>query len=270
MLDLLDDPDANKNLTDLINSHVRTEEEIMDAIDTLAEKIWRGAPEKPQLEEMLSKRMYNVVAELGLDVEKFKKDGQFVDIEKPVALESDWDEKPAEREEAYDKPERGTKAIVNGQVVDADSGYARFMRDAQREFKKRHWEENTDEEKPDEVKDGEKKYKQDGETKTLDFGENKKPVCEMTIEQEIDDPWKLLELLWGQGRENFRDLLESELIDDDTLMMCLEDMEIKNLTSINDAFAFDFPTILDMLGLDGKAWSQNLEIKRKEDDGSED
>ena len=217
VLDLLDDEVANKNLTDLINSHVRTEEEIMDAIDSYVERYWSGKITKQGLVEIFTKYMYEIVDELGLDVEKFKQDGQFVEPEKPVALEG-----------------------------------------------------SDEEQKPDEVKDGEKKYKQDGETKTLDFGENKKPVCEMTIEQEIDDPWNLLELLWGQGRENFRDLLESELIDDDTLMMCLEDMEIKNLTSINDAFAFDFPTILDMLGLDGKAWSQNLEIKRKEDDGSED
>ena len=46
-------------------------------------------------------------------------------------------------------------------------------------------------------------------------------------------------------------------------MQMLEDSELHNLTSINDAFAFDFPSILDSLGLDGEAWSQNLEIKRK-------
>ena len=127
-------------------------------------------------------------------------------------------------------------------------------------------EGSDDNQKPDELKGSDKQFSQDGETKTLVTGsETKERVNEMTVEQEIDDPWKLFELLWGQGKDNFRDLLESELIDDDTLMMMLEDMEIKNLTSINDAFAYDFPTILDMLGLDGKAWSQNLEIKRKDD-----
>ena len=208
VLDLLDDPDANKNLTDLINSHVRTEEEIMDAIDT----VYPDNIRKGELNAYMNDSFYEIVDELGLDVEKFKETGEFVDPEKPVALEG-----------------------------------------------------SDEEQKPDEIKDGEKKYKKDGETKTLVTGSDKQVVNEMTIEQEIDDPWKLLELLWGQGRENFRDLLESELIDDDTLMMMLEDMEIKNLTSINDAFAYDFPTILDMLGLDGEAWSQNLEIKRKED-----
>ena len=40
----------------------------------------------------------------------------------------------------------------------------------------------------------------------------------MTIEQEITDPRKLLEMLWGQGRENLRELLESELFDDEFVM----------------------------------------------------
>ena len=249
VLDLLDDEKANKTLTDLINSHVRTEDEIMDAIDSYVERYWSGKITKKGLVEIFTKYMYEIVDSLGLDAEKFKRDGQFVEPEKPVALEG-----------------------------------------------------SDDKQKPDEIKDGEKKYKKDGETKTLVTGAdkdmsdkeaseimggasetdmdaadmglvshkvadpyNKQKVNEMTIEQEIDNPWRLLELLWGQGQENFRDLLESELIDDDTLMMMLEDMEIKNLTSINDAFAYDFPTMLDAFGLDGEAWSQNLEIKRKED-----
>ena len=53
-------------------------------------------------------------------------------------------------------------------------------------------------------------------------------------------------------------------------MQMLEDSELRNLTSINDAFAFDFPSILDSLGLDGEAWSQNLEIKPKGDDSEGD
>ena len=31
-----------------------------------------------------------------------------------------------ERDEAHDKPQKGTKAIVNGRLVGADSGYAEF------------------------------------------------------------------------------------------------------------------------------------------------
>lgn len=220
VLDLLDDEVANKNLTDLINSHVRTEEEIMDAIDSC----YPDGVRKGELNAYMKDSFYEIVDELGLDVEKFKQDGQFVDPKKPVALEG-----------------------------------------------------SEDEQKPDEVKDGEKKYKKDGETKTLVTGSDKEnntndkqEVTEMTIEQEIDNPWKLSELLWGQGRENLRELLESELFDDEFVMQMIEDMEIHDLTAINDAFAYDFETILDMFGCDPHAWSQNLEIKKKGDEGSED
>ena len=126
--------------------------------------------------------------------------------------------------------------------------------------------ENNDEVKTGDVKDGEKQVTQDGETKTLVAGEeNKKPVCEMTIEQEIDDPWKLSELLWSQGKENLEELLRSELVGEEDIMQMLEDTGVRNLTNINDLFAFDFPSVLDSLGLDGQAWSKNLEFKRKED-----
>ena len=219
VLDLLDDETANKNLTDLINSHVRTEDEIMDAIDSC----YPEGVRKGELNAYMKDSFYEIVDELGLDVEKFKQDGQFVDPKKPVALEG-----------------------------------------------------SEDEQKPDEVKDGEKKYKQDGETKTLVTGSdkenntnNKQEVTEMTIEQEITDPWKLLEMLWGQGRDNLRELLESEMFDDEFVMQMIEDMEIHDLTAINDAFAYDFETILDMFGCDPHAWSQNLEIKRKGDEDSE-
>lgn len=219
VLDLLDDEVANKNLTDLINSHVRTEDEIMDAIDNC----YPDGVRKGELNAYMKDSFYEIVDELGLDVEKFKRDGQFVDPKKPVALEG-----------------------------------------------------SEDEQKPDEVKDGDKKYKQDGETKTLVTGSDKEnntndkqEVTEMTIEQEITDPWKLLEMLWGQGRENLRELLESELFDDEFVMQMIEDMEIHDLTAINDAFAYDFETILDMFGCDPHAWSQNLEIKRKGDEDSE-
>ena len=116
------------------------------------------------------------------------------------------------------------------------------------------------------VKDGEKQVTQDGETKTLVAGEEeekKKPVCEMTIEQEIDDPWKLSELLWSQGKENLEELLRSELVGEEEIMQMLEDTGVRNLTNINDLFAFDFPSVLDSLGLDGEAWSQNLEFVKK-------
>ena len=116
---------------------------------------------------------------------------------------------------------------------------------------------------PEEIKNQDKTFNQDGENKTLVTGEEKKPICEMTIEQEIDDPWKLSEMLWSQGKENLEDLLRSELVGEEDIMMMLEDMGLRNLTNINDAFAFDFPSILDSLGLDGEAWSQDLEFKRK-------
>lgn len=258
VLDLLDDEVANKNLTDLINSHVRTEDEIMDAINSYVDVNWHGKVRKDDLNKVFTDWMYVIVDDLGLDVDKYREDGQFVDPKKPVALEG-----------------------------------------------------SEDEQKPDEVKDGEKKYKQNGETKTLVTGSdkenkkemadadaatimggasatdmdaadmglvshkvadpynNKQEVTEMTIEQEITDPWKLLEMLWGQGRDNLRELLESELFDDEFVMQMIEDMEIHDLTAINDAFAYDFETILDMFGCDPHAWSQNLEIKRKGDEDSE-
>ena len=127
--------------------------------------------------------------------------------------------------------------------------------------------ENNDEVKSADVKDGDKQVTQDGETKTLVAGEeNKKPVCEMTIEQEIDDPWKLSEMLWSQGKENLEELLRSELVGEEEIMQMLEDTGVRNLTNINDLFAFDFPSVLDSLGLDGQAWSKNLEIKPQGDD----
>lgn len=258
VLDLLSDETANKNLTDLINSHVRTEDEIMDAINSYVDVNWHGKVRKDDLNKVFTDWMYVIVDDLGLDVDKYREDGQFVDPKKPVALEG-----------------------------------------------------SEDEQKPDEVKDGEKKYKKDGETKTLVTGSdkenkkemtnadaaaimggasatdmdaadmglvshkvadpynNKQEVTEMTIEQEITDPWKLLDMLWGQGRDNLRELLESGLFDDEFIMQMIDDMEIHDLTAINDAFAFDFETILDMLGCDPHAWSQNLEIKRKGDEDSE-
>ena len=208
VLDFLDDEVANKNLTDLINSHVRTEDEIMDAIDSVLETS-RVPITKSDLNTRLAKEFENVVFDLDLDVEKFKETGEFVDPEKPVALEG-----------------------------------------------------SDEEQKPDEVKDGEKKYKQDGETKTLVTGSEKKVVTEMTIEQEVDDPWKLVNLLWGQGKDNFQELLDSNLFGDDTIMSTLEQFEIRNLGTLNDFLAFEFENFLEALGCDREAWVQNLEITR--------
>ena len=135
--------------------------------------------------------------------------------------------------------------------------------------------DESDEQKPDEVKGGEKKFKKDGETKTLVTGSdkennNKREVTEMTIEQEVVNPWSLAELMWGQGKENLEDLLRAEVVDEEVLMQMLEDMDIHNLTALNDAFAFDFESILEMVGCDPHAWSQNLEIKKAGGDSEED
>ena len=207
VLELLDNDIAHNELNDLINSHVRTEEEIMDAINELS------GPEisKKELNTLLSGRMATLVDYLGLDVEQYENMGNFVDSDKPTSVEL----------------------------------------------------ENSTEQKPDEIKNQDKTFNADGENKQLVAGENKQPVCEMTIEQEVDDPWKLSEMLWSQGKENLQELLRSELVGEEDIMMMLEDMGLRNLTNINDAFAFDFPSILDSLGLDGEAWSQNLEIKPK-------
>lgn len=209
VLDLLDDETANKHLTDLINSHVRSEEEIMDAIDSYVERYWSGKITKQGLVEIFTKYMYEIVDSLGLDVEKYKETGEFVDSEKPVTLEGSDDEK-----------------------------------------------------KPDEVKGAEKKYKQDGETKTLVTGEDKHVVTEMTIEQEITDPWRLLDLLWGQGKDNLQQLLDSNLFSDDRVMDTLEQFEIKNLTNLNDLLAYDFESVLEAFGCDVEAWTQHLEIQK--------
>ena len=92
---------------------------------------------------------------------------------------------------------------------------------------------------------------------------NKKPVCEMTIEQEVTSPQSLLRLLWEQGKEHLMELLASEYVDNDAIMPTLEDMGLTNLTEINDAFAYDFETILDSLGCDPDAWAERLEIVKK-------
>ena len=409
VLDLLDDETANKNLTDLINSHVRSEEEIMDAIDSC----YPDGVRKGELNAYMNDSFYEIVDELGLDVEKFKQDGQFVDPKKPVALESDGENQDGDTKfkigdyvsgpglrgmvvKVYPRPsgerqrylvkcmhgrDKGLSAnmfedeltfrhsgdgdentrsatLVSYGIFDVDNlmKFLKGLKPKRGEIKyeivdvkaesdetvkvtfqtrgsnkdihsiiakdyiaydienwkvsdisepvedKEHpgmfktevtlkmeydmrgkrassmeLESDTEDKTSDELKDGDKKYKQDGETKTLVTGSDKEnntndkqEVTEMTIEQEIDNPWKLSELLWGQGRENLRELLESELFDDEFVMQMIEGMEIHDLTAINDAFAYDFETILDMFGCDPHAWSQNLEIKKKGDEGSED
>ena len=210
LLKVLEDDDASSNLKSLIDSHVRSEAEIMDAIDEL----YPENVTQIELNNVFATGMEEIVDALGLDVDAYMKDGSFVDTLKPstIAAEGDGESNPVE------------------------------------------------------VKDGEKKFKgDDGEVKTLDNAD-KKVVSEMTIEQEIDDPWKLSEMMWGQGQENLQELLRSDVVDEEEVMQMLEDMGIRDLTGINDVFAFEFREILESLGLDGKAWSNNLEIKRKDDD----
>ena len=406
VLDLLDDETANKHLTDLINSHVRSEEEIMDAIDSYVERYWSGKITKQGLVEIFTKYMYEIVNSLGLDVEKFKRDGQFVEPEKPVTLEgSDDEQKPDEVKDGdtkfkigdyvsgmglrgmvvkvFPRPsgqrqrylvkcmhgrDKGRSAdlfedeltfrhsgngdenirsatLVSYGIFDVDN-LMKFLKGLKPKGKRgeipyeivdvkaesdeivkvtfrtrgsnkdihsiiakdyiaydiENWkisdisepvedkehpgmfqtevtlkmeydmrgkrassmelESDTEGKTPDEVKDGDKKYKQDGETKTLVTGSEKKVVTEMTIEQEVDDPWKLVNLLWGQGKENFQELLDSNLFGDDTIMSTLEQFEIRNLGNLNDFLGFEFENFLEALGCDREAWVQNLEITR--------
>lgn len=210
LLKVLEDDEASSNLKSLIDSHVRSEAEIMDAIDEL----YPENVTQIELNNLFATGMEEIVDALGLDVDAYMKDGSFVDTLKPSTIAAEGDE----------------------------------------------------ESNQDEVKDGEKKFKgDDGEVKTLDNAD-KKVVSEMTIEQEIDDPWKLSEMMWGQGQENLQELLRSDVVDEEEVMQMIEDMGIRDLTGINDVFAFEFREILESLGLDGKAWSNNLEIKRKDDD----
>lgn len=395
VLDLLDDTDANNNLTDLINSHVRTEDEIMDAIDTAC-----GVEDvsKNELNKLMTKNFIWIIDTLGLDAERFKETGEFVEKGKPTSVELESDQKfnvgdeitwrhhngslsnevvreltdggyivddgfAGEKEcypghvpeELLDKPnmewdgkewkqgigmaeesgEAGeTKKVTlyvdwdddgagldSNVVVDvpaeiADSEETDALYDYisewidHQEFCVNDWmitdieglmDEGSEEvKKPEEVKSQDKIFNQDGENKTLVTGEEKKemsdkeaatvmggasatdmdaadigvsshevadpykkPVCEMTIEQEVPSPQSLLRLLWEQGKEHLMELLTSEYVDNDAIMPTLEDMGLRNLTEINDAFAYDFETILDSLGCDPDAWAERLEIVKK-------
>jgi len=285
VLDLLSDEKANKNLTDLINSHVRTEAEIMDAIDSC----YPDGIGKGELNAYMNDSFDEIVSELGLDVEKFKETGEFVDSDKPTSVELESDQKFNVGDEITWRHHNGSlsnevvRELTDGGYI-VDDGFAgenecypghapeELLGKPNMEWDGKEWKqgigmaEGTEEQKPDEVKSKDKTFNQDGENKTLVTGEeNKKPVCEMTIEQEVDDPWKLSEMLWGQGKENLEELLRSGVVSEDYVMQMLEEMELRNLTNINDAFAYDFESMLDTFGCDPEAWSQNLEIKRKED-----
>mgnify|MGYP003291962617 CR=1 FL=1 len=76
------------------------------------------------------------------------------------------------------------------------------------------------EDQDDELKNASpKKFKNDkGSTSELVTGCSKKQVSEMTIQQEIDDPSELLNLLWGQGRDNLRELRDSGVVSNEFLM----------------------------------------------------
>ena len=332
VLDLLDDEVANKNLTDLINSHVRTEEEIMDAIDGWCDGTVTGeAVTKAELNDLIAnfpkRYLYDFFICLIIILNnwfvqnpifftyerKYKQDGETKtlvtgsDKENKTNNEQQVTEMATEQEvgdldgitefinkfktivDASDKFSMGDDEDDYGasdpdrtggevkpwcallcKASEGDSDMDKFIEDAKLEIaniaKRIGGYELENATKMDDDYDAKAIW--DGDHAVwLDVvfkkSEPSNLVSEMTIEQEIDDPWKLWELLWGQGKENLRDLLESELIDEDTLMMILEDLDIKNLTSINDAFAYDFPTLLDMLGLDGEAWSENLKIVKK-------
>lgn len=340
VLELLDNDIANKELTDLINSHVRTEEEIMDAINELS------GPEisKKELNTLLSGRMATLVDYLGLDVEQYEDMGNFVDSDKPVTLESEGG--ILKRERMTKGYEDAVEQITSGKLVTFTSStgheYKITPYGSEGKFPWRleeigedgkvkgglsknwtSWEdsdlkrwskdlvvyadkptsvelENTDGQKPEEVKSQDKTFNQDGENKTLVTGEEKKemsdaeaatimggasatdmdaadigvsshevadpykkkPVCEMTIEQEVNDPWKLSEMLWGQGKENLKELLDSNLFSDDRIMGTLEQFDVRDLTNLNDLLAFDFESVLDALGCDVEVWTKNLEITR--------
>lgn len=131
-------------------------------------------------------------------------------------------------------------------------------------------ESNSEKENDDEIKNtSPKKFKNDnGSTSELVTG-SKKQVSEMTIQQEIDDPSELLNLLWGQGRDNLRELRDSGVVSNEFLMSMIDDMmgteEPPTLTAINDLFAYDFESILEPLGIDVEHYRDTLEIVKKND-----
>ena len=325
VLDLLSDEQANKNLTDLINSHVRTEDEIMDAIESIASS-YGSQITKDSLNGMFApENISELIDALGLDVDAYMDKGQIVDSNKPTSVElegTDWKDL-TEKLDAYELVDSidgwgleynssdfgvsdasrigDEKVIVLLTTKSGSTDEIQRMVEKYLLYNVSNWkvdsvekpnksEDGTfftavnlvpdyddevtledgedgvnDEQKPEEIKNKDKTFTQDGETKSLVTGEEnsgKSTFSEMTIEQEVNDPWKLLELLWGQGKENLDELLRSNLFSDDTIMATLEEFDVRDLTNLNDLLAFDFEHVLEALGCDVDAWTQNLEIKK--------
>lgn len=136
-------------------------------------------------------------------------------------------------------------------------------------------ESSTDSEKKedDEIKNAPKKFKNDkGSTSELVTGCSKKQVSEMTIQQDIDDAEQLCEMLWGQGKSNLRELLDSGISSPEGIMSMIEDMmgaEIPTLTALNDLLAYDFESLLESLGADVEQYRDSLDIIKRKDDSVE-
>ena len=127
-------------------------------------------------------------------------------------------------------------------------------------------ESNDNEKSDDELKNASpKKFKNDnGSTSELVTGcSKKKQVSEMTIQQEIDDAEQLCEMLWGQGRSNLRELLDSKISSSEGIMSMISEMmgeEPPTLTEINDLLAYDFESVLELLGADMDRYKHTLDI----------
>ena len=138
-------------------------------------------------------------------------------------------------------------------------------------------ESNDNEKSDDELKNASpKKFKNDnGSTSELVTGcSKKKQVSEMTIQQEIDDAEQLCEMLWGQGRSNLRELLDSKISSPEGIMSMISEMmgeEPPTLTEINDLLAYDFESVLELLGADMDRYKHTLDIVKigDEDDSVE-
>ena len=101
-----------------------------------------------------------------------------------------------------------------------------------------------------EVNDGEKKFKKDGEVKTLIADDKKKVVTEMTVEREVNSIYELKDMLWGQGKANLQELIDAKTdVSDDEILSNLEELGLRNLTDINDYIAYQFDDFLDSFGL---------------------
>ncbi len=328
VLELLDDDEANKNLTDLINSHVRTEEEIMDAIEGVIGDmgITSTAISKSTLNGMFAaENIHELISMLNLDVDAYMDRGVIQDADKPTSVELESDHKFNVGDKITWRHHNGSlsneivrELIDGGYIVDDGAAGEKecypghvpeeLLYKSNMEWDGNGWrqgigfaENAEDGQKPEEVKSQDKTFNQDGENKTLVTGEEKKkemsdaeaatimggasatdmdaadigvsshkvadpykkPVCEMTIEQEVPSPQALSNMLWGQGKENLEELLQADVVDDGSIMQTIEDMGLRNLTEINDYFSFDFENLLESLGCDPDAWAERLEIVKK-------